>query len=114
MNENTGESAGWAAEVKLAAKNLPPAYFAMVMATGIVSIAALMLGLRSLAIVLFAVKDPLDWGAVFPLGMYAAATWQMAHAMDFGFLQPLAQCFVCLCDPGLDGGIHRSDNHDGA
>ena len=60
MKESAEESAketaapGWAADVKLAAKNLPPAYFAMVMATGIVSIAALMLGMRTLAIVLFA------------------------------------------------------------
>lgn len=30
--------------------------------------------------------DPLYWGVVFPLGMYAAATWQMDRAMEFGFL----------------------------
>ena len=29
--------------------------------------------------------DPLYWGAVFPVGMYAAATWQMARAMNLGF-----------------------------
>ncbi|HCL86628.1 MAG TPA: C4-dicarboxylate ABC transporter [Comamonadaceae bacterium] len=33
--------------------------------------------------------DPLYWGAVFPLGMYAASTWQMDEAMDFGFLHTL-------------------------
>ena len=30
--------------------------------------------------------DPLYWGAVFPLGMYAAATDEMARALNFGFL----------------------------
>jgi tellurite resistance protein TehA-like permease len=30
--------------------------------------------------------DPLYWGAVFPLGMYAACTYQMDRAMEFGFL----------------------------
>ncbi len=40
--------------------------------------------------------DPLHWGAVFPLGMYAAATWQMARVMDLDFLQPLAECFTYL------------------
>lgn len=30
--------------------------------------------------------DPLYWGAVFPLGMYATSTFEMTHAMDFNFL----------------------------
>ena len=30
--------------------------------------------------------DPLYWSAVFPLGMYAASTFEMAHAMDLPFL----------------------------
>ncbi len=30
--------------------------------------------------------DPLYWGAVFPLGMYAVSTFEMAHAMRFDFL----------------------------
>ncbi|MDY0308595.1 MAG: tellurite resistance/C4-dicarboxylate transporter family protein [Castellaniella sp.] len=38
--------------------------------------------------------DPLYWGAVFPLGMYAACTWQMDHAMGFGFLAALPQGFL--------------------
>jgi tellurite resistance protein TehA-like permease len=33
--------------------------------------------------------DPLYWGAVFPLGMYAACTWQMDLALEFGFLAGL-------------------------
>lgn len=37
--------------------------------------------------------DPLDWSAVFPLGMYAAATWQMDRALDLGFLQLLPRIF---------------------
>jgi hypothetical protein len=44
------------ARPKLAAKNLPPAYFAMVMDTGIVSIAALMCGMQFLTVVQFAVN----------------------------------------------------------
>ena len=39
--------------------------------------------------------DPLNWGAVFHLGMYAAATWRMAHAMDLGFLQPVRRQINC-------------------
>ncbi|MBS0291151.1 MAG: tellurite resistance/C4-dicarboxylate transporter family protein [Proteobacteria bacterium] len=37
--------------------------------------------------------DPLYWGAVFPLGMYAACTWQMDQAMEFGFLDALPRLF---------------------
>lgn len=33
--------------------------------------------------------DPLYWGAVFPLGMYAACTYEMARALDLGFLEAL-------------------------
>ena len=40
--------------------------------------------------------DPLYWGAVFPLGMYAACTWQMDHAMEFGFLSPLPRAFFWI------------------
>ncbi|MGA7617728.1 MAG: tellurite resistance/C4-dicarboxylate transporter family protein [Thermoanaerobaculia bacterium] len=40
--------------------------------------------------------DPLYWGAVFPLGMYTAATFQMAHAMKLGFLLPLPRGFFFI------------------
>ena len=33
--------------------------------------------------------DALYWGAVFPLGMYAACTFQMAHALALEFLYPI-------------------------
>ncbi len=35
--------------------------------------------------------DPLYWGAVFPLGMYSAATWQMAKSLDLPFLATTAR-----------------------
>uniref|UniRef100_UPI00333FD15B tellurite resistance/C4-dicarboxylate transporter family protein n=1 Tax=Castellaniella defragrans TaxID=75697 RepID=UPI00333FD15B len=38
--------------------------------------------------------DPLYWGAVFPLGMYAASTFEMSKALDFGFLAALPQLFL--------------------
>ena len=38
--------------------------------------------------------DPLYWGAVFPLGMYATCTHQMERAMEFGFLEFLPKAFL--------------------
>lgn len=38
--------------------------------------------------------DPLYWGAVFPLGMYTACTWQMDRAMEFGFLAAIPRGFL--------------------
>lgn len=38
--------------------------------------------------------DPLYWGLVFPLGMYTAATLEMADVMRLGFLRPLPEYFV--------------------
>jgi tellurite resistance protein TehA-like permease len=38
--------------------------------------------------------DPLYWGAVFPLGMYAACTFQMAHALGLEFLYPVVSYLV--------------------
>jgi len=40
--------------------------------------------------------DPLYWGAVFPLGMYAACTWQFDRAMEFGFLSGLSRAFFYI------------------
>jgi len=38
--------------------------------------------------------DPLYWGAVFPLGMYAVCTFEMVRAMSLDFLLPIAHVFV--------------------
>lgn len=40
--------------------------------------------------------DPLYWGAVFPLGMYTACTYEMALAMDLKFLMPLPRYFIFI------------------
>ena len=40
--------------------------------------------------------DPLYWGAVFPLGMYAAGTDRMIEAMGFGFLGVLPPVFLAV------------------
>jgi tellurite resistance protein TehA-like permease len=40
--------------------------------------------------------DPLYWGAVFPLGMYAAGTYKMEDAMGFAFLAALPTTFFYI------------------
>lgn len=40
--------------------------------------------------------DPLYWGAVFPLGMYATGTHQMLHAMEFELLEFLPPLFLIV------------------
>ncbi len=38
--------------------------------------------------------EPPYWGAVFPLGMYSACTFEMVRAMNLDFLLPIARVFV--------------------
>jgi tellurite resistance protein TehA-like permease len=40
--------------------------------------------------------DPLYWGAVFPLGMYAASTYQMSRAMELPFLEVIPRLFLYI------------------
>jgi tellurite resistance protein TehA-like permease len=40
--------------------------------------------------------DPLYWGAVFPLGMYTASTFEMAKAMDLDFLLFIPEYFIYI------------------
>ncbi len=40
--------------------------------------------------------DPLYWGAVFPLGMYALCTLRMAQALELKFLAALPEVFIVL------------------
>lgn len=40
--------------------------------------------------------DPLYWGAVFPLGMYAASTYQMSRAMELSFLEVVPRLFLYI------------------
>ena len=37
---------------------------------------------------------PAYWSMVFPLGMYTAATFQLARALGFSFLLPISACFI--------------------
>ncbi|ODS93868.1 MAG: C4-dicarboxylate ABC transporter [Comamonas sp. SCN 65-56] len=39
--------------------------------------------------------EPLYWGLVFPLGMYAACTWQMDRALAIHVLDGVAWVFLC-------------------
>ncbi len=40
--------------------------------------------------------DPLYWGAVFPLGMFSVATYQMAQALELPFLAPVPWIFFLV------------------
>jgi tellurite resistance protein TehA-like permease len=59
--------------------------------------------------------DPLYWGAVFPLGMYAVGTFEMERAMGFDFLDPIPHIFFAIAlaawlatAAGLARGLRRS------
>lgn len=59
--------------------------------------------------------DPMYWGAVFPLGMYAAATLRMMHAMDLRFLGVLPHvvfAIACVAWIVVFGGQLRALYHD--
>lgn len=59
--------------------------------------------------------DPLYWGAVFPLGMYTAATLRMANVMELEFLYSIPKIFFFIALPawlltflGLLGQVRRN------
>jgi len=59
--------------------------------------------------------DPLYWGAVFPLGMYTACTYEMAEAMQLQFLFPIPNYFIyvaiaawCATFYGFLGSLFRN------
>ena len=64
----------------------------------------------------FSIKyDPLYWGAVFPLGMYAAATHLMSYALDLDFLYGMPKVLFFITLPlwlltflGLLGQVRRN------
>src|SRR2546421_11626491 len=70
------------------AADLFPGYFALVMATGIISIGAYKrYPLR---------YDPQYWGMVFPLGMYTVCTFQLSKAINFAPLVFVPRYFIYL------------------
>jgi tellurite resistance protein TehA-like permease len=40
--------------------------------------------------------DPLYWGSVFPVGMYATGTFEMARVLGFDFLRPLTYAMYAI------------------
>jgi tellurite resistance protein TehA-like permease len=40
--------------------------------------------------------DPLDWGGVFPLGMYSVSTYHLAKILAAPFVLPLSQLFMVI------------------
>ncbi|MFA5488617.1 MAG: hypothetical protein WC284_05280 [Candidimonas sp.] len=79
-----------------ALREASPAYFGLVMATGTWRIPMLLcLGLWRYGFQRFPFRyEPSYWGAIFPLGMYAACTWHLNRAMDFAFLDFLPPAFL--------------------
>ncbi|HEX9727348.1 MAG TPA: tellurite resistance/C4-dicarboxylate transporter family protein [Gemmatimonadales bacterium] len=55
--------------------------------------------------------DPLYWGAVFPLGMYTACTFEMARAMNLDFLLAIPRVFIYVAlaawSAAFYGMVHR-------
>jgi tellurite resistance protein TehA-like permease len=40
--------------------------------------------------------EPQLWGMVFPLGMYAASTYQLERGLELPFLEPIPHVFIIL------------------
>ena len=51
--------------------------------------------------------DPLYWGAVFPLGMYAACTWRDGQGHGVRLSEPAAPAVLCRGAAGLAAGLRR-------
>jgi tellurite resistance protein TehA-like permease len=49
--------------------------------------------------------EPQLWGMVFPLGMYATSTYQLARGLELPFLQPIPHVFIIVALVAWVGAI---------
>ena len=103
----------WLQQVRASVDRLSPGYFSMVMATGILSLAAFQLGVPLLPRLLFA----LNWLLFAVIGVLALAhlCWQPRRVLDDlfnhlaapGFFTFVAACSILACQSLLLGGSLR-------
>jgi tellurite resistance protein TehA-like permease len=120
MSTGAGRQVRYGGRAAKAVRDLHPGYFAFVMATGIISTAAFLLGPSWLSRALLAAAsaglvtwwipllvilgswrhvrrhwpltyEPTLWSMVFPLGMYSVATLTFGKVAHLPFMEPLAR-----------------------